>query len=106
MVNESNKDIIDINAEKTASDSDPDFQEPSKQEKYQFNSSMPDGQSDDMPFRFRHIQSGLRSVRPEYYKLTHKLKSELHLPEAQAQGAKISVANTLFGRQEFGEWKI
>ena len=29
------------------SDSDPDFQEPSKQEKYQFNSSMLDDQPDD-----------------------------------------------------------
>ena len=37
------------------SDSDPDFQEPSKQEKYQFNSSIPDDQSDNIPFRFRHI---------------------------------------------------
>ena len=33
------------------------------------------------------------------------MKSELHLSEAQAQGA-ISVANILFGRQEFREWKI
>ena len=29
------------------SDSDPDFQEPSKQEKYQFNSSMLDDQPND-----------------------------------------------------------
>ena len=48
------------------SDSNPDFQEPSKEAKYQFNSSMLDDQSDDMPFRFHHIQSGLQSVRPEY----------------------------------------
>ena len=33
------------------------------------------------------------------------MKSELHLSEAQAQDA-ISVANILFGRQEFREWKI
>ena len=33
------------------------------------------------------------------------MKSELHLSEAQAQGA-ISVANILFGRQEFRELKI
>ena len=58
---------------------------------------------DDMPFRFCHIRIGLRSVRPEYYKLTHKLKTELHLSEVQAQGAIISVADILFGRQEFGE---
>ena len=67
---------------------------------------MLDDQSNDMPFSFCHIRSGLRSVRLEYYKLTHKLKSELHLSEAQAQGTIISVANILFGKQEFGEWKI
>ena len=55
MVNESNKDIVDTDTENTVSDSDPDFQEPSKQEKYQFNSSIPDDQSDNIPFRFRHI---------------------------------------------------
>ena len=58
-VNESNEDIINSDTEKTASDSDPNFQEPSKREKYQFNSSMFDDQSDDMPFRFRHIRGGL-----------------------------------------------
>ena len=42
-------------AEKTASDSGPDFQEPSKQEKYQVNSNMLDDQPDDMPFCFYHI---------------------------------------------------
>ena len=49
------QEIIDINTEKTESDSDPDFQEPSKQEKYQFNSSIPDDQFDNIPFCFRHI---------------------------------------------------
>ena len=34
------------------------------------------------------------------------MKNELHLSEAQAQAAIISVANILFGRQEFGEGKI
>ena len=52
MVNESNKDIIDTDTEKKVSDSDPYFQEPSKQAKYQFNSSMLDDQSDDIPFHF------------------------------------------------------
>ena len=55
MVNESNKDIIDTDTEKKVSDSDPYFQEPSKQAKYQFNSSMLDDQSDDIPFHFCHI---------------------------------------------------
>ena len=66
---------------------------------------MLDDQS-DMPFRFCHNQNGIQSVMPEYYKLTDKMKTELHLSEVQAQGAIISVANILFGRQEFGEWKI
>ena len=55
LVNESNKDIIDTDTEKKVSDSDPYFQEPSKQAKYQFNSSMLDDQSDDIPFHFCHI---------------------------------------------------
>ena len=105
FADESNKGIINTDTEKTASDSDPDFQEPSKQEKYQFNSSMLDDQS-DMPFRFCHNQNGIQSVMPEYYKLTDKIKTELYLSEVQAQGAIISVTNILFGRQEFGEWKI
>ena len=33
------------------------------------------------------------------------MKSELHLSKAQAQGA-ISLANILYGRQKFREWKI
>ena len=60
---------------------------------------MLDDQS-DMPFRFCHNQNGIQSVMPEYYKLTDKMKTELHLSEVQAQGAIISVANILFGRQE------
>ena len=35
----------------------------------------------------------------------HKLKSESHLSENQAQGAIYTVANNLFGRREYGEWK-
>ena len=63
--------------------------------------------NDDMPHSYRHIRNGPRSVRPEYYVLMHTLKSELRLSEAQAQGAAmIRVANILFRRNDFGEWKI
>ena len=86
-------------------DSSDDFIPDPENEKYQFNSTLLDEPSDDMPYRFRHIRHGPHSVRPEYYLLTHQLKSELHMSEAQAQGAIIAVANTLFGRKEFGEWK-
>ena len=47
-----------------------------------------------------------RSVCPEYYVLTHKLKTESHLLEAQAQGAIAVVANILFNKQEHGKWKV
>ena len=58
-----------------------------------------------MPHRYRHIRNGPRSVRPEFHVLMHTLKSELPLSEVQAQGARIGVANILFGRKDFGEGK-
>ena len=45
------------------------------------------------------------SVKPEYYITMHKLKSELHSSENQVQGATCTVANNLFGRKEYDEWK-
>ena len=49
------KTLLILIQRKKVSDSDPYFQEPSKQAKYQFNSSMLDDQSDDIPFHFCHI---------------------------------------------------
>ena len=43
------------------------------------------------------------SVKPEYYATMHKLKSKFHLSENQAQGARCTVANNLYGRKEYGE---
>ena len=59
----------------------------------------------DMPEHYCHIRYGLRSVRPEYYTTMHKLKSEFHLSENQAQGAICTVANNLFNCKDFGELK-
>ena len=54
-------------------------------------------EDDDMPYKYRHIRKyGQRSVKNEYYVLMHKLKSELHMSENQAQGAICAVANILF----------
>ena len=59
----------------------------------------------DMPYNYQHIRHGLWSVREEYYVVMHKLKSELHMSENQAQGAVCAVANILFGRKDHGQWK-
>ena len=61
--------------------------------------------NDDMPEYDHYIRYGLRSVRSVYYITMHKLKSEFHLSENQAQGAICTVANNLFNHKEFGEWK-
>ena len=53
-----------------------------------------------MPYRYRHIRTGQRQVRKEYYIL-----QKLHMSEKQVHGSIIAVANVLFGRKEFGEWK-
>ena len=73
---------------------------------FAFNSPLIDDKEDQIPFEYRHIRSGPRSVRLEYYILVHKLKSELHMSERQAQGAIVAVANILFGRKDLGEWKL
>ena len=46
--------------------------------------------------QYQHIRHGPCSVKPEYYLTMHKLKSELHLSENQAQGVTCTVANNLF----------
>ena len=69
--------------------------------KYIFNSTL-DSENDPLPYQFRHIRSGPRSVRPEYYVLTHKLKSQYHMSETQVQGSILSTFNILFKRKEYG----
>lgn len=91
--------IIDECEEMSCEDTDDDFQD--ENNSYVYNSSLIDDENDDMPYRFRHIRNGPRSVRPEYYVLMHTLKPELHMSEAQAQGAIIGVSNILFGRKDF-----
>ena len=65
-----------------------------------------DDKEDYLPFKYRHVRSGLRSVRPEIYEVIHTLQSEYHLSHRQAEAAIITVANKLFGREHFGESKM
>ena len=85
---------------------DPTYQveeSPQKKMKYQYmeESTLKNSDIDDMPYRFRHIRNGLRSVRPEIYTLMVKLKSKYHMSQQQAEAAITETANSLFNR----EWK-
>ena len=57
---------------------------------------------DDMPHKYQFIRDGARLVRKEYYTLICKMISELHMSQAQAEGAVVNTANELFGRK----WKV
>ena len=50
------------------SQSDQEYSSPQETaEKYQFNTTLDDDTDDDLPFHYRHIRKGLRSVGDEYY---------------------------------------
>ena len=52
--------------------------------------------------RYRHIRTGERSVREEYYKLANELNGVYHMSHWQIENAIVLTANQLFGRQ----WKV
>ena len=82
-------------------ESDCEFQpSPSKKTKYEYINT-PVNENDEMPEQYRYIRDGPRSVKKEYYVLLQKLMSQLHMSQAQAEGAIVATANDLFGR----EWK-
>ena len=83
-------------------DNDVDFVCPAEKTRYAFKADQLNERDDELPYIYRHIRSGARSVRPEFYILIHKLKAQLHISEKQAEGAVVEVANTLFGRK----WKL
>ena len=64
-----------------------------------------DNKDDDLPYKYRHLRDGLRSVKPEVYTVMQILQTKYHLSHAQSEGAIITVGNKLFGREEYGEWK-
>ena len=88
-------------------DEDQDFtamKEPDQKKRYVFVNEVGDLE-DDSPYKYRHIQTGPRSIRPEYYTVNSILQSEYHMSDHQSDGAIIVVANHLFGQTKYGEWK-
>ena len=75
-----------------------------KKQRYVYADEL-DHPDDDLPFKYRHIRSGLRKVKPEFWTVKSILQSEYHMSDEQSDGAITVVANHLFGRKEFGEWK-
>ena len=77
----------------------PDFHELFLKKNYDYVKSFEENDDDDMPFKCRHIHSGLRSVRPEFYTRIHKLKSLYQMSQRQAEAAVIEVGNCLLERK-------
>ena len=51
--------------------------------------------------------SSIKGVRPEIYTAFYlKMASIYHMSHRQIQGAITTVANELFGRKKFGDWKM
>ena len=65
----------------TPTDVDQDYEpeSKSKKRKYDYQKSFNDEDDDDMPFKYRHVRNGLRSVRPEIYQVASTLNSKYHL---------------------------
>ena len=78
--------------------------QPSKKKKYAYSEVL-DHPDDDLALRYRHIRSGPRTVKSEFYLVKSILQSQYHMSDEQSDGAIMVVANYLFGRKEFGEWK-
>ena len=76
-----------------------------KKTKYDF-SEVIDDKDDNLPFAYRHIRNGERSVKKEIYIVMSTLSSVYHMSRNQIEGSIITIANELFGRKQFGEWKI
>ena len=89
--------------EPSTSESDKDFMTEGHTSCYRYHCNPDD---DPMPLKWRHIRSGPKKVREDYKVLVHKLKSTLHMSDRQVQGAIVHIANDLFGRKQYGEWKI
>ena len=66
------------------------------------HSNVSQAEEDSLPAQYRHIRTGIRKVRPEYYETLDKLKSTYHMSQFQAEGAIVEVGNNMFGRK----WKF
>ena len=56
---------------------------------------------DPLPAEYQHLRKNINTVKPEFYQVTDRIKSELHCSAKQASGAVILTGNGLFGRS----WK-
>ena len=65
-----------------------------------------DHSEDDLPYKYRHVRSSVKCVKDEIYIVYEKLAAVYHMSHRQIQGAITTVANELFGRKKFGEWKM
>ena len=65
-----------------------------------------DHSEDDLPYKYRHVRTSIKGVRPEIYTAYSKMASIYHMLHRQIQGAITTVANELFGRKKIGEWKM
>ena len=61
---------------------------------------------DNLPYKYRHMRSSIKDVRPEIYVVMEKLAASYHMSHRQIQGAITTIANDLFGHKQFGEWKM
>ena len=75
-------------------------QNESKKRKYCFEQTLSD-ETDDLPYRYRHVRDGMRSVKPEIYQVAHILNSKYHMTLSQIEGSFIEIAR-IFGR----DWKV
>ena len=76
----------------------PEDDEPSKKKRYAYIIVL-DHPDDDLPSKYRHIRSGPRSVKPEYYIVKSILMSQYHMSDEQSDVAIMVVANYLFRHQ-------
>ncbi|XP_066926157.1 uncharacterized protein [Clytia hemisphaerica] len=104
--NNSHQEISESEGEEDIMDDDFQPEEPlKKRPKFQYVPVFSNISNDPLPLEYRHIRSGLQSVRPEYYVLIEKFISVYHMSYEQAEAAVRETANDLFGRNEFGKWK-
>ena len=106
-----NTSVIEIDMDDVNDDNDADPSYISKEtdsdhkQKYQYE-CITNEAGDILPTEYRHIRNGPRSVRPEIYTVVAELQAQYNMSHRQAEGAITVVANQLFGRSKYGEWKI
>lgn len=75
-----------------------------KKSKYEWIDIL-DHPEDDLPYQYRHVRSGLRSVREEIDMVAMELASVCHMSKSQIESSICIIANRLFGREKYGKWK-